>query len=115
MGVYPVRDTQKRRSEQNPMERTKRRRHPCRNLSANPFADQGRLLPPPGPPASLSPFRCCYDPEKSENPGLDSAAVMGVPFVSPLFPCFPFVFSHFRRRLPSRIARDSAENRRQES
>ena len=31
------------------MERTTRRRHPCQNLSANPFADQGRSLPPPGP------------------------------------------------------------------
>lgn len=44
-----VRDTPKRRSEQNPRERTTRRRHPCRNLSANPFADQGRSLPPLDP------------------------------------------------------------------
>ena len=65
------------------MEPTERRGHPCQNLSANPFADQGCSLPPPGPQASLSPFRrCCYL-GKSENPGLDSAAVMGVPFIVP--------------------------------
>ena len=60
------------------MEPETRRRHPCRYISANPFADQGYSLPPPGPPASLSPFRCCCGSGKSESPGLDSAAVMGV-------------------------------------
>ena len=59
--------------------RTKQRRHPCQDISANPFADQGVPLPPPGPPASLPLFRCCCDSRKSENRGLDLAAVMGVP------------------------------------
>ena len=71
-----LRQTMERRKR---MERTTRRRHPCQHISANPFADQGCSLPPPGPQASLSPFRCCYDSGKSENPGLDSRAVMGVP------------------------------------
>lgn len=65
------------------MERTTRRRHPCQNLSANPFADQGAHCRP-WTLASLSPFRRCYYFGNSENRGLDSAAVMGVPFVSPL-------------------------------
>ena len=76
MGDYPVRVTQNDGANK-AMERTGRRR-PCQHISADPFADQGHSLPPPGPPASLSPFRCCYDSGKSENPGLDSAAVMGV-------------------------------------
>ena len=33
-------------------ERRKRRRHPCQDISADPFADQGCSLPPPGPQAS---------------------------------------------------------------
>ena len=82
MGVYHVRVTRKRRSDSKARERTTKCRHPCQNLSANPFADQG-LIAAPWTPASLSPFRrCCYF-GKSENPGLDAAAVMGVPFVSP--------------------------------
>ena len=60
----------------------KGRRRPCQDISADPFRRPGRSLPPPGPPASLSPFRCCYYFGKSENPGLDSAAVMGGPEIS---------------------------------
>jgi hypothetical protein len=31
------------------------------------------------PRLASSLFSCCYDPGKSEEPGLDSATVMGVP------------------------------------
>ena len=37
------------------------------------------VSPEYAPQASLSPFRPCDCPGKSQNPGLDSAAVMGVP------------------------------------
>ena len=43
-------------------------------------ADQGRSLPPPGPQASLSPFRCCYDLRKSEIRALTQRRLWVSPF-----------------------------------
>ncbi len=79
MGVYDVRVTRKRGDAPERMEDATQCRHPCQNISANPFADQGGSLPPPGPPASLSPFQSCYRPKNPKMRALDMTAVMGVP------------------------------------